>query len=551
MQDQITIRKLDDNPGIIPIKLGNAKIKEFTHSLIHYFDLNPIIIEINKLNIKSRNITKTVGAHYEYANDVSNYIKILKITQDRVENKLNDIIPHSLRVKRGLVNGFGTLFKSVTGNLDASDGERYESLIRELQENQKGLQASILKQNSLSITVINRFNFTLSQINNNENLLETKINQISLFVQKTAYRENSLLIKDLINQIINLYEIINSILQDVENSLTFSKLKIIHPSIIKTKDLYFELKKIEQQIGAEHMPMNVTLENTLTFEKLLSLESFVLNNKIIHILNIPIMYSPNFEYFHLYSVPIYRQGRFKVILPRSKYLLKNKLHYAYLEEGCHKTLPNLYTCEREQPKDVQEDNPCIVKLLNSERNTSTCEQTEVKISQVLIDRLENTNQWILVLPKKEIVELRCHNQKEVLNIMGTYLCEVPIGCHLITKSELIFNDHNQINSNKKPILFPDFSNSPSILPVLKLDSHIQKLKLDMLHNLRKEFSENGPHLTFGKITTMPSLWTIIIYGFLIASCVYLGSKKIIEKTTSYFKAKDIKEPAEIQLPCLP
>jgi hypothetical protein len=66
-----------------------------------------------------------------------------------------------------------------------------------------------------------------------------------------------------------MYKIIDSILQDIENSITFAKLKILHPSIIKTEDLYFELIKVQDQIGLNQMPLEITLENTFLFEKLI------------------------------------------------------------------------------------------------------------------------------------------------------------------------------------------------------------------------------------------------------------------------------------------
>ncbi|KAH1028266.1 hypothetical protein HUJ05_001640 [Dendroctonus ponderosae] len=64
---------------------------------------------------------------------------------------------------RGLINGIGSIFKTITGNLDASDGERYEKLITELQTNKKQINHAILRQNSLSLSVIKEFNKTVQQ----------------------------------------------------------------------------------------------------------------------------------------------------------------------------------------------------------------------------------------------------------------------------------------------------------------------------------------------------------------------------------------------------
>lgn len=282
----------------MPIHLGSAKIKQYTYTFIHYYDLNPILLEINKLHLEAKNTTDLLEKHNEYFTESSNYLKLLKLIQDRVESKIKEIIPHPKRTKRGLVNALGSVFKAVTGNLDANDGERYENLIKDLQTNQNKLEGSILKQNSLSISVIEKFNSTLGKISHNQKLIESKINQIDFYVQKTTYI-NSLFIKDIINQIINVYEVIDSILQDIENSLTFSKLQTMHPSIIKTEDLFLELSKLQNQIGQQIMPLEVNFENTLLFEKIINIECFIFNNKITYLLHIPITYANSFDYYHI------------------------------------------------------------------------------------------------------------------------------------------------------------------------------------------------------------------------------------------------------------
>lgn len=501
------------------------------------------------MHLKAENISKLISKNKEYQNDMSNYIELLKITQNRIDNKIKEIIPHPQRIKRGLVNGLGSIFKAVTGNLDANDGNRYEKLIHELRENQRNLQANILKQNSLSLSVIENFNSTLRQISYNEKLIESKINEISFIVTKTTYRENSLYMKDIINQILNVYGIINSILQDVENSLTFSKLKIMHPSIIKIENLYTELIRLQNRVGHEQMPLPVNLENTPLYENLINLESFVLNNKITYLLHIPIMQPQTFDYFHIYSVPIYYQSLFKVVLPRNKFVLKNQLHYAYYNQECQEIFPDSFICEKQTTEEIQKNSPCEIKLLHSDKDTSSCKQTEIKITQTIVNRLDKTNQWILILPIKEAIEIRCFSQTEVRNIVGTFLCEVPIGCQIITNSKAIINNEKPSESNNQPILFPDFSDTPTLLPVLNLSLHLQDLKLDNLHKLKNEIVQNQPHLVFTAMTKSPSLWTIMIYVFIIICCLFIAYKKVMPKVIKRRQKRSPEEEMiEIQLP---
>nr|CAI5842191.1 unnamed protein product [Callosobruchus analis] len=94
---------------------------------------------------------------------------MLYFLERKVDGKLNNIFPStyktfpsfSIRIKRGLVNGLESIFKAITGNLDARDGERFESLISELQNNQNKISEAINSQSTLSVELIDNFNKTI------------------------------------------------------------------------------------------------------------------------------------------------------------------------------------------------------------------------------------------------------------------------------------------------------------------------------------------------------------------------------------------------------
>ena len=276
--------------------------------------------------------------------DASNYLKILNLTREKVEIKIKEILPHPKRTKRGLINGLGSIFKAISGNLDANDGERYEEMIKNLQENQQKLGEHIVKQNSISFEIINKFNNTIRKISHNEKLLAQKINQIAIFVGRQTNKENAAFIKDILIQLINMYEILNSVLQDIENSISFARLNLMHPSIIQTNDLFKELLKLQKQVKSKQLPFEISLDNTLIYQNLIKVESFILNNKITYLLRIPIMYPFNFNYYHLYAVPIFIKGQFKTIIPRNKFLIENKLYYTFQRNPCKEVTHQYYIC---------------------------------------------------------------------------------------------------------------------------------------------------------------------------------------------------------------
>lgn len=49
LETKISVEKIIDNPGLIPLKLEQAKLEEYTHTLLHYYDLDAVIEELKKL----------------------------------------------------------------------------------------------------------------------------------------------------------------------------------------------------------------------------------------------------------------------------------------------------------------------------------------------------------------------------------------------------------------------------------------------------------------------------------------------------------------------
>lgn len=72
----------------------------------------------------------------------------MKIQQ--LEEKIDSLLPH-VRNRRGLINGLGTILKSISGNLDDSDGQ---NILAELSKSQNRTDILIEAQNKQ--TYLNR-----------------------------------------------------------------------------------------------------------------------------------------------------------------------------------------------------------------------------------------------------------------------------------------------------------------------------------------------------------------------------------------------------------
>ncbi|KAJ8914648.1 hypothetical protein NQ315_015387 [Exocentrus adspersus] len=68
MLQEVTITNLVKNPGVLPYKLGSAKVKSEFHTFIHYYDLEPIKQEIRTIEHKYYNITRSMKGNQSQMN---------------------------------------------------------------------------------------------------------------------------------------------------------------------------------------------------------------------------------------------------------------------------------------------------------------------------------------------------------------------------------------------------------------------------------------------------------------------------------------------------
>lgn len=116
------------------------------HTFIQYINLNDIkdkvtLVQTQLRSYQDRLINDTFSL-YEFQ------INYLYNRLDKVLNQLQTLEPN--RVKRGLVDGLGSVIKGITGNLDQSDALKYNEAIRSLQNNQDSMVSDFNSHISLS-----------------------------------------------------------------------------------------------------------------------------------------------------------------------------------------------------------------------------------------------------------------------------------------------------------------------------------------------------------------------------------------------------------------
>lgn len=170
----VTIDSLESGPGILPFKLGNTKIISHYHSFLNSIDLDEIRNQtvLTKIQISDVKL---------YLNNKSSslyepHLHYLENKLDRAISFLNTF-GHN-RVKRGLINGLGSVIKSISGNLDYTDAIRYNNAITTLQNNEYKLESKINEHISLAKEWSIHSSKILGNIVQNQNNLTEILNTI-------------------------------------------------------------------------------------------------------------------------------------------------------------------------------------------------------------------------------------------------------------------------------------------------------------------------------------------------------------------------------------
>lgn len=230
-----------------------------------------MFIEFYTLNVQYDSLRLSYINNSVYTRELVNYDKIAQFSKKSISAKIENIQIHDNaqnRTKRGLINILGSIVKGITGNLDANDGERIYNILDHLQTNEKSLQSQLKMEYSFSSQLVQNFNDTIQDVKHNQIMLKSKIMQLSKIVKGGSTHQDILFAGNVYNQLLILYNSILNTLQDIENSITFCRLSTLHPSIIKSKELFSELEKIVFHYKSQ-LPFELKYENILDFEAII------------------------------------------------------------------------------------------------------------------------------------------------------------------------------------------------------------------------------------------------------------------------------------------
>lgn len=365
------------------------------------------------------------------------------------------------RIKRGAwIGGVGTIMKQIFGTLDENDAIKYDNAIEHVQNNQKRL-ASLMKENILVTTsTLSKYNETINKIKINEENLNLAIDKVSLNLKNLSEVTVQMSITSEINTLfMNLESSLLALsfeLNDITNSILFSNVNVLHPSVITPRQLYTDLADnyrhlpvdtelaVELDINLIHVIMNVS-----------KLISYYIKNRIMFVLQIPLVKPRQFYLYHNVPLPVphnkARPDSFSVIIPSHEYVMitKDKLQYCHLDSlgKCKNTDYLNYICEVMNVFPTSENPTCESELLSKViTELPTQCKTEFIRGKLDVWKPLNNNRWIYVQSLPEKLSIDCVNSElSEVNVIGSGIVEIPLLCKAFCKNVQLIPKFNMLN----------------------------------------------------------------------------------------------------------
>lgn len=374
------------------------------------------------------------------------------------------------RYKRGLINGLGSIFKSITGNLDSSDGEYYTECINKISKDEFELEKLMKNQISVTTSVIKNFNATIQKLQ----IDEETFNEDLVKIRSTLYNISSdmgffqaqLKFLELCETLTESYTFLQSELNDVLNAITFARLKIMHTSIITPKDLIISLEQISKTLTKDNIPLPIAYTNVAKYFNIIELSAFQSDSKIIFVLKIPLIEPENYVLYRLFPIPIIenRTGLHHVILANQKFIARDDdsmLYVAFDNLNLCKEL-NTYTqiCSGVLPLPIDGSSICEAQLLRSSfQLPKVCHTTLIFATGYNVQELK-TNSWLIMTCEQVPVTIKCINRDVVSKIVNTNSilklqpeCSAFIGSTRV-RSKLLVSDEKNITYRNHPVVIP-------------------------------------------------------------------------------------------------
>lgn len=503
---EIKLEDLADGPGLLPFDLGDMKLTTQKHTFLQYIELTDIENSINSVETQLKQTKDRLSNDTYSLYEIQIQFLINKLS--KTSDQLRSLEPS--RSKRGLIDGLGSVIKSLTGNLDYSDAVKYNNAIKSLKNNQNRIVTELNDHISLSKEWMDHHTNIVSQMLENQ----VRINEtLQLLLNSNAQAETSLLkyakFAQLLVIINDNIDSLASELHRIEDILAFTHSFSMHHSMLSTKVLSNMLNRLGDVYKKEQI---LDLEPR-EYYSIIQTGSYFNQKQIVIIFRFPIV-SPNT--YNLYKLPLTPNKYNQIIVPPYPFIATERDSYVYIEAECPK-VRTWYLCEEKVNHQIRSQPDCIQNLIKTQTIDESCKQTTISLSRQTAEKLDDRT-YAIIFPSPTKVKLIC-GREDYNTLSGSYLATIPKDCMLRTDDLTIMNTEDRVEG--QPLKIVKIADKVKIQsqpqPVLSLSS----INLEGLHEIQNRISLQSPvqleHSTDATVyhTTIP------FYGALLSTTLII------------------------------
>lgn len=537
--EEVTLESLDNGPGLLPFKLGPTKLISHYHAFLQHVDLNDIDYKIDTVRTQLLNLGPQLNN-----NTFSLYephLSFLSAKLERVSEQVRTFEPD--RVKRGLVDGLGSVIKSISGNLDYTDAIKYNAAIKTLENNENKLQSEFNNHISLSKEWMLQHSKILDDIVKNQEKIGQAVTQA---IQSEKNGETELIrFAHLAQYLVILNDNVENLSEELDK--LGNALALIRASSIPHAILSFAVFKSMLDKLKVLYPKGEILEVDLReYYDLIKVGSYYIDKQVVLVFKVPIAVD---RVYDLYKLAVIPNRNHQVLIPPSPYIAVHEQDSMYMETECPK-VKSWHLCEESLNQKIQNQHDCTYQLITSQQLNPSCKHTRVFLTRPAVQQLDS-RQYVISLPEPTKIQTSC-GQEQFKTIQGSYLVEIPHKCVLKTPDYTITNSNDQAEGHALKIMeLPDITSIDEVRarvpsPSLTLNS----INLENLHASDKKISSQIP-VNIRQIDRL-SLYhtTIPVYLLIFCACTVaagITSRRLFMKRCRTNTLETIKTDAPVAI----
>ncbi|KAL0869369.1 hypothetical protein ABMA27_007615 [Loxostege sticticalis] len=226
-----------------------------------------------------------------------------------------------------------------------------------------------------------------------------------------------------------------------------SNQNILHPAVLPPTQLYNEIVDNYRYLPVDFkLPVDLALSNIHVLLNVSSIVCYILSNKIVFVLRIPLLKPISFTY----------------IIPSNRYIAmtKDRSEYCNLDslKECIAISPREYICDVMTVFPVSANPSCESELMTNVIKAMPVQcQTDFVHGNIDLWTPLHDNNWIYVQSQNNKLYVECPNQKILeISIISTGILTVPNNCIAYCKSTKLIPKFNNVRINAT-VIHPDFN----------------------------------------------------------------------------------------------